>query len=329
MTDAISTVGFSHLAVSNGGRDLGRVSASRSTPRARPGLVRVARNCWIPDGDGDDLRARCAALLATCPDETVVAWTTAATLHGLWLPNLPDTVHVATAERPYAGREMSWSRRPEIVSHRLQLRAEDVTIVDGLPLTTLARTWRDLACVLPLPDLVAAGDSALRAGGTPAQLAEVVKSCGRGRNIRVAREALGLLDARSESRPESHLRVAISTPDLPRFDVNKSVYRDEGGWLGRPDLSLLGAKIALEYQGEDHAKLARMRKDLTRGVDFRGEGWRVLLYGPAEVFKRPWQVRAEVRSEIARIAPHLLGARRGHHRHPSRRVGTCASSGYL
>jgi very-short-patch-repair endonuclease len=118
-----------------------------------------------------------------------------------------------------------------------------------------------------------------------------------------------MLDKRSRSRPESHLRVAASAPDLPKFEVNESVYRDEGGWLAEPDLSLREAKIALEYQGKDHAGVKRMRKDITRGLDLRREGWLGIPFGPAEVFGRPWQIAPELRRVIRERAPHLLRPR--------------------
>jgi hypothetical protein len=292
-----------------------------STNRERSGMVRIARDCWLPAESARHLLARCAAVVESAPTQTVVAYTTAARLHGLWLPNRAETIHIATYGRQGAGREMTWSRRPEFVSHRLQLRSEDIVLLDGVPVTSVARTWRDLATLLSLPDLVAAGDSALRAGVSRAQIHDVLKHCVRGRGIRLCRQAFAMLDGRSASRPESHLRVAVTAPGIPPFAVNEHVFRDEGGWLGQPDLSLAEAKIALEYQGEEHAELDRMRKDLTRDSDFRREGWRTFLYGPAEVFRRPWQVRSEVRREVAARAPHLLVS--------TRRVGTLAPSGQL
>lgn len=284
-----------------------RMTQTIRTKRRRAGMSRVARACWVPADSAEDLLARCAAVVESAPTQTVVAYTTAAQLHGLWLPNVPETIHIATYGRQGAGREMTWSRRPEFTSHRLQLRNEDVTLVHGVPVTSVARTWRDLGTLLRLPDLVAAGDSALRAGGSRAAIQDVLRHCVHGRGIRLCRQAFAMLDERSASRPESHLRVAITAPGIPPFAVNESVFRDEGGWLGQPDLSLAEAKIALEYQGEDHADLIRMRKDLTRDSDFRSEGWRMFLYGPAEVFRRPWQIRTEVRREVAARAPHLLG----------------------
>ena len=268
--------------------------------------IRVARRCWLPEDLADDLFARCATALASCADDTVIASTTAARIHGLWLPDLPDEIHLASAQPNRASRSMTRTQRPEFQAHRRMLDEADRTTVRGLGVMSLARTWMDLAAVLPLPDLVAAGDSALRGGCTDDQVQEALSRSTHLRGIRRAREALPLLDRRSRSRPESHLRVAVSGPDLPRFEVNEAVYRDDGGWLAEPDLSLAEAKLALEYQGEDHAEAKRMRKDITRSADMRREKWLCVYYGPAEVFTHTWQIRPEVREIIRELAPHLL-----------------------
>lgn len=255
----------------------------------------------------DELHARCIFTLRTCADDSVICGLTAARLHGFWLPNVPDDVHVAITEPAAPGRSMVRSRRGDVVAHRRQFSLGDQTMVDGIQTTSPAQTWLDLASVLSLPNLVAAGDSALRGGTSVSTLDDVVRRSAGRRGIRAARLALPLLDARSRSRPESHLRVAISADDLPRFEVNAAVHRDEGGWLAEPDLSLAAAKIALEYQGEDHAELSQMRKDITRSTDLRRSGWLTLFYGPAEVFVRPWQIGPEVRHLIRQRNPDLLG----------------------
>jgi hypothetical protein len=268
--------------------------------------VRLARNCWIGAVEAEELASRCAAVLESSPDHSMIGSVTAAQLYGVWLPRLPDQIHVVTATPDRRGRSMTRTKRPQFVTHRYQLIDEDRDVFDGLPITAPARTWRDLASVLELPDLVAAGDSILRGGVSIGDLSAVCERTRRAPYGRRAIAALGLLDGRSRSRPESHLRVAVSGDDLPQFQVNEPIYRDEGGWLAEPDLSLPEAKLALEYQGEDHANVMRMRKDLTRGMDLRADRWLALQYGPAEVFRRPWQVRAEVRGVVAERAPHLL-----------------------
>lgn len=123
---------------------------------------------------------------------------------------------------------------------------------------------------------------------------------------KLAATALPLLNARSRSRPETHLRVALAVAGLHLFDVNEPVTNDLGEWLAEPDLSCREAKVALEYQGAYHAGARRMRSDITRAGDLRRAGWALLCYGPAEVFRRPWQIAPEVRELIAARAPHLL-----------------------
>lgn len=285
---------------------LARPRHRRRMPDTTSPLVRLGRGCWIAGEQIADLVATCSAILDTSASDSVIVGFTAGRLHGLWLPDRSEPVHVATAAPQRAGRTMTRTRRIEFRAHRRELPRADRSATDGVPVTTIARTWRDLAQDLTLSDLVAAGDSALRKCVTDEALAAVVRRTAGLRGARRARAALALLDSRSRSRPESHLRVAIATPDLPRFEVNVPVYRSGGGWLGEPDLSLEEAKLGLEYQGEDHANKERMRRDLTRFKDFRGERWLMLPYGPAEVFKRPWEIRGEVRAEVATRAQHLI-----------------------
>lgn len=232
---------------------------------------------------------------------------TAAQLHRMWLPTwAPSSIHLATAALGRSGRDMTRTRRAGIRTHRLELAAEDVVWVCGLPATSPTRTWRDLAAVMGLADLVAAGDGLLRAGTAPDDLASTVESAPRARGVVRLRQALPLIDARSRSHPESHLRVAVALTGLTGFRVNEPVYREEGGWLAEPDISVPEAQIALEYQGADHAEAEQMRKDITRERDMRLDGWRVLYYGPAEVYRRPESIGVEVVSLVRRRAPALL-----------------------
>lgn len=279
-------------------RSLAAISA---TPDAD--LRRVARGCWV--AADAQLAELCAAVLAGCPADSVIVGTTAARLHGLWLPNECDDIEVATCAPSRRPRDMTRTVRGPIRARRRTFAPDETMLLDGVPITTMARTWRDLAEDMSVPDLAALGDSALRAGTSAEEMAVVVARGRRVPGIVRARATLGLLDARSRSRPESHLRVAVSGLRLP-FTVNESIYRDAGGWLAEPDLALGEAKLALEYQGSDHAELTRMRRDMTRFADMRGEGWLVLAYGPAEVFGRPWQIASEVRAAVRDRAPALL-----------------------
>jgi len=255
-------------------------------------LIRVTRGVWRRADEVCDLAARCAAILSACPDGSVVAGRAAAQLHALWLPpGAAGTVDVVLRRDAVVPRAHSHSMRGELRSRRRTLHPDEIVLVQGVPVTSAARTWLDLSESLAMPDLVALGDSVLRGGDTaPAELAGVVSRGYHRRGVVRARQALPLLNARSRSRPESHFRYALVSAGLPTPDVNLPIYNELGEWLAEPDLSYPDAMLALEYNGAEHAEATRMRRDYTRTFDvqYRG-GWRVETFGPAEIFGRPDQ----------------------------------------
>jgi hypothetical protein len=148
---------------------------------------------------------------------------------------------------------------------------------------------------LPVPDLVAAGDSALRGAATLTEMESIVVNSRKCPGVVRARAALPYLDARSRSRPESHLRFGLVSRGLPMPAVNIAIYNDYGEWLAEPDLHYEDARLAIEYNGALHAAVPRMRKDLTRGLDVLGGGWLSMAVGPVEVFQRMDQLAGLVR----------------------------------
>jgi hypothetical protein len=275
-----------------------------------PSLVHVSHGIWRPAEDVAALAGRVAALLHACPDGTVVAGATAAQLHGLWLPGRDSDgdapVEVIVHPDIPVPRMRSHNRRAEVRARRQMLRPDEVGTVEGIPVTTEARTWLDLSDRLPLADLVAAGDSALRGNATVDEMAELVTRARRRRGVVRARTALPLLDARSRSRPESHMRYAIVSRGLPKPEVNVPIHSRDGEWLFEPDLSYDDVRLALEYNGADHAGLTRMRRDITRELEVEmRDGWRTIVFGPREVFGRPDQIAVHVRA-LRRERRHLF-----------------------
>jgi len=255
-----------------------------------------------------DLAGRCAALLSACPDETVIAGQAAAQLHGLWLPE-PASRRIELILRSGAEvpRKHAGSRRREIRGRRRVVLPDEVVVVAGVPLTSQARTWLDLAEFLAMPDIVAAGDCVLRGDTSRDELQRVLGRAYHRRGVVRARAAFAVLNPRSRSRPESHLRYALISARLPEPMVNRAIYNDAGEWLAEPDLHYKDARLALEYNGAVHASPQQMRRDFTRDIDiqYRG-GWRTVTFGPAEVFNRPEQTASFVRQLIRERAPEML-----------------------
>lgn len=260
--------------------------------------MKVAHGLHRPQDQVSDLVGRVCALLAVCPDGTVVSGITAAQLHGLWLPpELNGPVETIVHREIEVPARRSRSRRPEVRTRRQLLTDDEIVVVEGMLVTSEARTWLDLALRLAMADLVALGDSALRGAARIEEMADLVARAVHRPGVINARHALPLLDARSRSRPESHVRYILHAAGLPAPAVNQPIYSATGEWLAEPDLSYEDVRLAIEYNGADHAGVERMRRDVTRELDVAERGdWRTVAFGPAQVFRRPDQVSNRVRA---------------------------------
>ncbi|WOO98838.1 hypothetical protein [Micrococcus terreus] len=217
---------------------------------------------------------------------------TAAQLWGIWLPiwlQDGEQVHV-TGQKGFSGS----MRRPGVVGHRAKLDTSDVVAVDGLRLTSPARTWLDLAPLLKDPlDLVAAGDALLqRSDGPPrpdgvlganplATLTEIDAAMRRRRSVKgiqAAREARPMLREGVDSAPESRMRMVVVSAGLPEPVVNPVIMLAPGV-RRQPDLALLEWKLALQYDGGGHAEQAQVNRDIWRDDDFDRHDWRTVRAG--------------------------------------------------
>lgn len=112
--------------------------------------------------------------------------------------------------------------RPHVVVHRMKLYEDEVTTVDGVPVTTVERTWFDMAEILTVDELVVMGDSCVRiprvefeGRDTPlctlGDLQRVIDRHKGKRGLRKARVAIQLIRIGSDSPQESLLRLAITS----------------------------------------------------------------------------------------------------------------------
>src|SRR6185437_5908335 len=133
-------------------------------------LVHVTRGVWRPPLVVCDLPGRVAAVLSVYPADTVVCGLTAARLHGLWLPVDPcrddDLIELIVHPAVPVPAQRTASRRSRVRARRQMLARDEIADIEGILVTSEASTWLDLAQVLAMPDLVAAGDSALRGAAT-------------------------------------------------------------------------------------------------------------------------------------------------------------------
>ncbi|MGY1917125.1 DUF559 domain-containing protein [Blastococcus sp. SYSU DS0973] len=258
-------------------------------------VARLSRDTYVPRALLGALRTRLPAVLLTAPPGTVVSHLTAAALWGLEIPLQPRSDPRADLTVPLASRAES---RADRRIHRRDLPPDDVTLWSALPVTTPARTWRDLAAVLQPPVLLAVTDQLLDGRCTRADLAEQLARCPTGRGCARARAVLPVADARSESPMESVLRWLVHDAGLPAPLLQHRV-RDPGGrLLGRADLAWPDRKVLVEFDGDVHRDRDVFVADLRRQNRLVAAGWTVLRFTSADLLGRPDQVIAAIRRAL-------------------------------
>ena len=227
--------------------------------------------------DSDNpLHARIVATLAVVRPGSVVCGATAARLWRLPLPPwiaLDEDASIQVA----AGQDGAHAERTGVRGRRLVLPAEHVTLVDGLPVTTPARTWLDCAADIPLVHVVAMGDAALHRRLVRERELDAMLHWGfRRRGVGVARRARPLLDERAESPGESWIRTELVLAGLPRPICNPDIH-DRGEWLARADLAWPDQMVIVGYDGRVHISEEARRFDARRRNLLQDAGWLVVV----------------------------------------------------
>lgn len=174
--------------------------------------------------------------------------------------------------------------RPHVIVHRMKLYEDEVTTVDGVPVTTPERTWLDMAESLSVDDLVAMGDSCVRVPRAALEgrdmplcsLADLQLMIDRHkgkRGLRRAKEAIKLIRVGSDSPQETLLRLAIVRAGLPEPELNVPVIAEDGTRHHEPDLSYRKYRIGIEYEGEQHGEEGQIVRDIARSERYLALGW--------------------------------------------------------
>ncbi|MFE3194629.1 hypothetical protein ACFXHA_36875 [Nocardia sp. NPDC059240] len=241
---------------------------------------------------------------------TVVSHQSAAVLFGTGLWRAPLERVCVTRNRRGGGRV-----RPSTKIHGSPV--DSAVEVDGLLVTTPARTIVDLALALPLEVAVVAGDALAGAFGlTPADLAEEL-GLAKGRyGISKAKQVIGMLDGRSQSIGESLSRLMIHRHGLPQPGSQGNVFTPDGRFVARVDFYYEAAGVVCEFDGPTaYGRLLRPGQDLattvarerTRETYLRTLGFEVIRWTWDELVRgNPAQrLRAALSAERSRPAGHI------------------------
>jgi hypothetical protein len=203
--------------------DLRRLTATRELLRLRRGGYVGAEKFAGLDTAQKHATAVTAALQAQQHD-TYVCHQSALVLLGIpfWSISL-ERVHLGKRRRN-SGRLAGG-----LHIHSAMIEDDELVHIDGVPLTSPARTVFDVACSVPFEQAVVVADAALHAKvTTPSDLAVALER-GRGRSGR-ARAALALdfADGLSESVGESRSRVGMYGAGVSPPELQYPVFRENG-----------------------------------------------------------------------------------------------------
>ena len=174
-----------------------------------------------------------------------VSHVSAAVLHGLPVGGADlREIHVTRighgGQRHVAGRRV----------HSSPLDPRWCTVIDGVLVTTVARTLADLSKIDSLEVAVSAADAAIHLkkctpGDLVTAMAELKFHAGGPR----ARRAMALVDGRSESPGETRTRLVLATGLLPKSELQISVFDEQGRFVGRGDGGYPELGVLWEYDG--------------------------------------------------------------------------------
>lgn len=282
------------LAAGTTDATLSRRLAEGRLERLLPTVYRVA---GAPPSREQRLLAACLA----AGDEAAVSHRAAACSWGL-VSGHANVVEIVT---PRA----RWPRLSGVTVHRsYDLRADHITIRNGVPITKPLRTLVDLGQVLPAPAISDALERGLisRLFGVAAADA-VLDDLGRkGRTgVGVLRS---ILDARALGRGipdgllEPRMARLMRRHGLPQ-PAFQHVVRANGRFVARVDFAYPGRRIAIEVDGHEvHGTPEAMAADLERQNRLVLEGWTVLRFTWRQVVHQPDRVATAIAAVLVTSA---------------------------
>jgi hypothetical protein len=256
------------------------IQADVSPERLRRGdIVRLAQGFYaLRDGEPDHV----TVARAVCRNyaNTWMSGPTGGMARGL---TLPESI---APERPEVSRQRPGNvpRLALVTGRRAQVKPGEVTRIGGIPVSTPARVWLELASSLTVRELVEFGDHLVRNPrkayedreepfATIADLRLFTAWHPQMTGADRARDALELIRVGADSVKETQLRLALVDAGLPEPELQVKL---DPGDPHSPvaDLGYRGPRIAIDYDGATHLTPEQQSRDIRRSRAFTLAGWR-------------------------------------------------------
>ncbi|MFW0797465.1 hypothetical protein AAFP30_26920 [Gordonia sp. CPCC 205515] len=230
------------------------------------------------------------------PPGSVVGGTGAAVLHGTYWYERDFNVELVRG--PEAGNRGVRGRRVR----RTDLKPDDVTELNGIPLTVVTRTAFDLGRRGTEWQALGSLDSLNRATGfCPDTVAEYAAEFNGYRGVRQLRYLLPLIDPGAESLRESWVRLLIIKAGLPRPQTQIEVADDYGSVFARIDLGYEEHRVGIEYDGEPyHSTENQKARDAARDEHLKDLEWIMVHVDKHRLRTDPWGIIEETETALRR-----------------------------
>jgi very-short-patch-repair endonuclease len=246
-------------------RQLGLTSGAIAKRLKTGTLHRVHRGVYALGHSRLSERGRYMAAILAAGDGAVLGGLSAASLMKAWRRAVPEIHVLAPRTRaPQAGFVIHTTRH---------LDPRDVTELDGIPVTTMARTLVDLTDVLTVHQLrnvihEAAFHRRFSESATRAAMGRA-----GGRRLNLLQEALTLEGAGTKSTLEDRFLSLIAQFPLPRTNVMIAGYEVDFVWPG----------LVVEIDGPAHRRPRTRKEDADRDAAMEAEGFATLRVTKADL----------------------------------------------
>jgi hypothetical protein len=239
--------------------------------------LRVSRGLYLSSAVAPTLAERCGAWSRVLPAGAAFGLETAAELYALPTRRSPTVHAVVPAQKVLP-------QRRGLQMHVRQLEDEDVVDWKGLRITAGEQTYLDLAGRTSAAELVVIGDALLRRGLVSTErLARRLARADRIRGVVRARACAPMISALAMSRPESLMRYWLLSSDLPTPEAQLPVHDRWGREVAHADLGYARWRVALEYEGRQHAERDQFGRDIDRYSLMAADGWLTLRFAARHV----------------------------------------------
>jgi hypothetical protein len=246
----------------------------------RRSCTRIYRDVYQRRGCSLTAKDRAVAAWLWSGKTAVVSGNSAAALHGAkWVD-------------PHAPAELITDRKrppPLIVARDETLFPGEDVLINGVPVTSPARTGFDLGRRKGLTAAVIRIDALARATGVCAEDVYPLMERHRGaRGMKQLRRVLPLVDAGAESPQETRTRLVLIRGGLPRPQTQIVVRNMWGAVVARIDMGWEEWRVGVEYDGEQHWTDPQIRaNDIERTAELERRGWRLVRVSADLLRHRP------------------------------------------